>query len=456
MIRSPSDRSDEPGLPSSVDPVLRRAVATGSTVRFAGSAAAVACMTLTGVVVARGLGPTGKGVVSTLSYLSALAASVTTLGLGDAATVRYGKRPAELRTATWATVVGTIAAGSVGVVATVLVGSLFVDSGELLLLTGLSVVFTSLMTNLSRLAEANDRVAFASLVFAVFAATTAAASVLLVTVLGTGAQGALVALLAGPIVGCVLLAWQQPRHSMPSGTARAVRTVRTELAHLLPVGAPMMAADFLRSLLRRADVLVVYALADAAAAGIYSVAVTFGELALYAPAAVATATFPTVARFADEQDAGRFVAEVTRGSIVVAGVAAVPLAAVSPILLPAVFGPGFAGSVVPGVVLVLGSVIMSVQWVLARSAGARGRPEVLFRSYLLATVTMLALDLALVPSLGPTGAALAAVLGAGAGCVVVIIDLRRGDSGVPLRTLVPTPSDAARIVRFLKALRRSR
>src|SRR4051794_40922664 len=61
-------------------------LARGSSARFVAEVTALALSFLTGILVARHLGPDGKGVVSTFGYLATLFGSLAAFGLGEATT----------------------------------------------------------------------------------------------------------------------------------------------------------------------------------------------------------------------------------------------------------------------------------------------------------------------------------------------------------------------------------
>lgn len=456
--REQGSRRDNPylspvPLPIPGDVGLRRTLAAGSTARLATTLLAVACMAGTGVATARVLGPDRKGIVSSLSYLAAIGAAVATLGLGDAAVVMKGRRRMRFAAATSVAIVGSLGAGAVVMVLVAGIGAAMADSLWIGLLGALAVPVMALMQTLMRVLEGRDRIGFAGFCYLLFAAVTLGSTLVALVLFDMGVEGALLASAVGSLVACIVLA--RDRHIPRSDRADA-RVTRQELLGMVRIGLPMMAANALRLLARRLDGLLVFGLRGAAQAGLYSVALTMSEIALYAPGAVATAAFPKLAELDEGEDAGGLVAELTRVTIVVTALAALALAVASPALLPAAFGDEFSGTVVPAVLLLTGAPAMSTQWLLARALAARGRPETLFWSGAVTTVSMLALDLVLVPPFGAAGAAAASGVASVIGCAMTVVGVRRHAPGVPLRSYVPGPSDLRRVVRLTSTLRASR
>src|SRR5689334_10670059 len=105
----------------------RTSVAAGSVARSIGEAAWAAFALVTGVIIARHLGPAGKGVVSSMSYMVALIAPAATFGLGEAGVTR-SRTGEDMRRVLGATIVFLAASTAVG--AALLFGVLVVQFGN--------------------------------------------------------------------------------------------------------------------------------------------------------------------------------------------------------------------------------------------------------------------------------------------------------------------------------------
>jgi O-antigen/teichoic acid export membrane protein len=207
---------------------------------------------------------------------------------------------------------------------------------------------------------------------------------------------------------------------------------------------------------QRADQVLVYSLGGPAEGGLYSVSLAMVQLSAYVPLVLSHVSFPRLASLPDAA-AAVLTARIARLGFIGSFGVGILLAATVPFMTPLVFGPGFAGAVTPALILLPGAVLWSLQWVLARAWSARGRSSLVLTSFLLSVVTMLLLDLILIPLWGLVGAALASVAGSTAGfawCVVAYH--RRGEIG--LVDLVPRWSDVRslsdEIASLLRAFRR--
>jgi O-antigen/teichoic acid export membrane protein len=201
----------------------------------------------------------------------------------------------------------------------------------------------------------------------------------------------------------------------------------------------------------RIDQLLLALIASETALGFYVVAVNLSEILLYFPGAVSTALLPLAARSAEGPRlegtlrAYRSAQYVTLASIVVS-------AAVVPPLIPLVFGASFHASTTPFLLLLPGLIGFTAMIVFCNALIASSLPTHFSIPPTLCFVVGIALDFALIPFFGASGAAAAASAGylaAGASAVLIyrarapfpireLVVPRAGDFAV-LRTLAPVP-----------------
>lgn len=159
-------------------------------------------------------------------------------------------------------------------------------------------------------------------------------------------------------------------------------------------------------LLLRADVLILTALTDEHDVGLYAVAVSLAELTNVATDAVATAVVQHQASGSLE-DAALLTARVVGASVVLAALAVVVLGSVGPFLIPFLYGTEFAAAV--PALLALGPGVMALA--ASRSSGGflirLDRPWVVTGLAAGALAVNVALNLVLIPPLGIVGAGLA-------------------------------------------------
>ncbi|MCW2990395.1 MAG: polysaccharide biosynthesis protein [Solirubrobacterales bacterium] len=425
----------------------RRSVERGSVARFAAEALWALLALLTGVLIARHLGPDGKGTVSSIGYLVALIAPAATLGLGEAGVTLLRGRGWSLRDVVGGMLPLILAASALG--AGLVVLFIVIQFGDRLstlelsiLGAALSVPWMALWYALSLLVEAEGGLVASSVIKIVTAATTTVATVVLVLQSELAVAGAVMATGIGFAAGALLtVAWLWRRHAPPQ--PRWNPSFRRQA---LPVGLPINASALLMGLSARADLLIVQVVKGATTAGLYSVALTFGQLVAYGPIAIAVASYPVAARLPDQAMAD-FVPQVSRMAAAASLLSAAVLLPTLPFVLPALFGSGFDGAVGTTMILVPAGVLFAVEWVTCRMWAAHGRGGLVARAFTISLGTMVAGDLLLVPEFGATGAAIAALVSSAVGAGAALVG-HAGYSETPfaLGQWVPHARDFRRIL----------
>ena len=171
-------------------------------------------------------------------------------------------------------------------------------------------------------------------------------------------------------------------------------------------GMQGQAGNLLQLLNYRLDSFLVLAFVNAAGVGIYAVGVAVSESVWFVANAVAVVLLPRLTH-ADPEDAARLAPVVCRNTLLVSLAAATGVAALSPVLVEAIFGGEFGPSVTAVYWLLPGTVALAGTKILASYVFSRGKP--LINSYI-ALVTLAAtvlFDLLLIPPFGVPGAAAA-------------------------------------------------
>lgn len=385
-------------------------LARGSAARFLADGAGVASSLVASVVTARTLGPEGKGLFSSLTFLSAMVIHLFSAGLGDAAIVLVGQGKATLQRAASSTLGAGLGFAALGM-GVLWVASLVVfsdDWGEMRAAVAISCIGLPVFLcayHLSYLLSAQERIPASSAVLATTNISTTVAIWVFVAGLGLsipgGVLGGVIGAACGLTLATVLL--RRSRLSLVPGwnTAYVISALRY---------GPTLAVSYLVSImLQRADLLVVYALAGDRDAGHYSIGLTIASLVTLLPIAISTATFPRIAKVPTEEG-HELILRTCRLGVAFTIVGAVAMTGVTPIAVPLLFGQEFLPAVGPTLVLVPSGVIWGAQWLLSRAWAARGHPSLLMASFGLSLGVMVGLDLLAVPRFGIMGAAGVSVL----------------------------------------------
>lgn len=197
----------------------------------------------------------------------------------------------------------------------------------------------------------------------------------------------------------------------------------------------------------RLDQVVMAAVVPSHELGYYAVAVSLTAIVFSLVGAVNTALLPRVAK-----EGARAVPRVVRVSVLVLSISLGGLAASAPVMVPLVFGEDFAPAVALVELLSVGALFFGVSLVLGGALQAKGRPECAARPQVLGlAITVVGLAIVLEP-LGALGAALVSVAAYGTVLIGTVRASVREFNASPRSLLVPRWED----VRWLLASARRR
>lgn len=239
------------------------------------------------------------------------------------------------------------------------------------------------------------------------------------------AGGRVLSLLAVAVgVNAVMLGVARMLAGSPeSDVATAPPTMRSMLLQALPVGLLMAAF----ALYYRIDMMILQWLKGPAEVGLYAAAYRFIDAFVLLAAAIAGPLFPRLSSLVDrDRPAARALLQDAWRPLFAIGL---PLSIGGFILADGLvvlaFGEAFGGSAAP--LRILMAMVLPLFWVCVANHGliAADRIASLATVYTTTLVLNVIGNLALVPSLGATGAALAMVIAEWANLVLVVVLLRR-------------------------------
>jgi O-antigen/teichoic acid export membrane protein len=353
------------------------------------------------IVLARSLGPAGRGLVAVIQADVSLVVSLAGLGTPTAITFYASRRARHQPALGGLALIYTAALGVFAFAAVLIAGGWLAEHqgtgfGESLWWLGAALIplmyfeyFVAGLLNARRQYSKQNRLNILGRV------GTLVATLCFVTGLGWGVAGGLLAaamISIVRIVGCVpLLARIGLR--MPS---------RNLLGATLNYGWRVAIGQLFRYFSGRFDVLVLSLLASLATVGNYAVAQMVAELVLIIPQSFGYVIMPTVASGEDHRapPALRLV-----GTLALLGVLAV--AVTGPVMITIGFGSAFRSALVPFFILLPGIWMLAYGNICGSVLSGKKRPgasSVLAGAAALLTVV---LDLALIPPFGAIGAAVA-------------------------------------------------
>lgn len=401
---------------------------------------------LTGVLVARLLGPQGKGVYSGVQTLLSVPVAIVS-GAGAAITYLMTKERRSI-----GDLFPTLA-GAFGVVMLLTIAACATYSAlhgwtletvAFLLAMPPSIVLSwqqpyyVAVDGIRRLNAQTVGVAFVTLL----------AMVALCVVLQLGILGALAAWLVGLYVfaGFVLA-------DMIGGGGRLhKRDLRMHARDFTRVGAQSALNAGLGLVNYRVDSIVLIALLGLPVFGVYSIAVSVGEMLFMIARSINTAIGREIG-IADADRAAHITALVVRSSFAICLACAVPIALFAPPLVHAVYGPRFDGAALPLRLLLPGIVAFATTGTFASYFIFQlGRPSAVTIINLAMIAVQVTACYALIPRLGIAGAAAASTIAYIAGAVVNTLIFCKM-SGLPAAALwLPRRKDFRRLRDVMREL----
>jgi O-antigen/teichoic acid export membrane protein len=387
------------------------------------------------LVIARALGPAGRGDVAFLGTIAFLTSQLAALGIHQAHANLAGRVP-HLRPAlatnsiVFSLVFGAAAIGVVaGLIAAFPAVGGEVDAGvRWLALASIPVLI--LQFYFLFLVQADYGFGAANLAYVISPLLNVAVNGLLAVAGALSVFTAIAAMVGGQVVSTAVLAWYLQRRLAGFGKPdRALFRPAVGFGIKVHAGRVMLMGNY------RLDQWFVGAVAGSRELGLYSVAVAWAEALFFLPQALVSVMRPDLVR-AQRADAARQAATLFRAAMLLTVASVVIMVVAAPVLCTAVFGEEFAGSVDDLRVLALGAFGIVSLKLLGNALTAQSRPWLETAAVGVAFAITVALDIVLIPSHGGLGAALASTLAYTAGGVAVTVLFARA-LGARMSDLVP-------------------
>jgi O-antigen/teichoic acid export membrane protein len=213
------------------------------------------------------------------------------------------------------------------------------------------------------------------------------------------------------------------------------------LGRMVRYGARLQVGSLFQLLNYRLDVIVLQFFQPLAQVGYYIVAQVVAELVTRLSSAFQSSVLPLVSHADTDEDRDRTTIAALRHQALLTAVAIAVVAAAGPLLLVFAFGPEFRASIVPMLIILPGIWFLNTGVVVGAALGGRGRPGTASLLSGVALVVTVALDLALIPQFGVTGAAVASLCSYAAYGIAALAVAGRVMDVRPAQLVRPTRED---------------
>jgi O-antigen/teichoic acid export membrane protein len=399
----------------------------------------------TSVVMARSLGPEGKGLYSLAILSAGMIFIVVNLGVGAASGFMLGRRKVSLEelAGNWLSLSVLIGAAALAL-SLALAPALAprcIPSVPLwaIVIALFTPPFLILVYNFQMLFRANDDFRSFNLIemmqpvsfLALLPSFAILSSELL---LGASLVGYLASnIIAG--LGAALLMRRCVKLSLRWNGAVVGETLRFGVQHNL--------GNLLDFLNFRIDMLLVNYFLDPAHVGYYSISVLVAEKLWYLPNVLSAVLHPRVAHAGDETDANRDTTWVSRMTILVIGAGCLAILLLGRPIVRLLYSDRFLPAVVPLFLLLPGIFMISLSKILQSDLTARGYPRANMWAGLAAVVSNVILNVILIPRIGINGAAIASTVSYSLYALVIVIYFMRV-TGVKFAAIVAPKAEDVR------------
>lgn len=376
-----------------------------------------------GIITARALGPTGRGVLG-LALLVPLLLSLF-LGFGSAIANVYLVASGRLSAQDLSAITsGLCLVGTV--VGAAFIGSLWWSgalphllphvSGQDLALAMVMLPLTLAYAAFRGLLRGLQNIRGAAAADAAQAVTTAVAIAVALIGLNGGVRGALI---ANEIAGLLSLAtlWVLLR-----GRGLKLRPAfpREDTAAVVRLGVRSDLANLSQFFTYRLDSFLVNSIISATAVGLYAIATRLAELIWVMPSAIAAVVFPRAAA-AESEILNEVTPRTFARALLISVVGAALLAALATVVIPLMYGARYHGAITPMLLLLPGVVVVGGASVLTNELSGRGHPGYNSINSLIGLALTIGLDVVLIPRYGISGAALASSIAYGVNGIVAVV-----------------------------------
>jgi O-antigen/teichoic acid export membrane protein len=217
---------------------------------------------------------------------------------------------------------------------------------------------------------------------------------------------------------------------------------------------PCYAANTAQFLNYKLDVFVVGFFAGTAAVGRYTLAVSLAQLLWLMSNSVASALLPKVAASGDARGSIQHTMRVTRLSLWATATCGIALALMATQAIPLLYGDAFRASILALLWLLPGIVVFSIANVLAAYMAGIGKPGLNLWVSAVSLVVTVTLDFVLIPKLGIVGASIASTVSYSVSALMLTVFFVRETGASVRQLLLPAAEDRGVAIELAQPLLR--
>jgi O-antigen/teichoic acid export membrane protein len=427
--------------------------AKDSAVSFSANIVLLPLSVIGGIVIARALGPVGKGEYALITLAGAMLARLGNSGVGTSVVYHIGQG-GDRR----GDIVPNALMVSLGLSSLMVLGFLvfynsfgsqvFAGVTLSLLLAGVAMTPVTLAGQyLQQSLVALGGVVDYSLINVLGKVTGVLLAILFVVVFRLAVFGAVLAGIIVSLVMCVSFFWRV-RRRCPMILSVDVGLMK----RLLGFGLRVHLGGLTMFLTYRLDMFFVNAFVGTEGVGFYALGVNAAELLLFLSQSIALILLPRVSSWS-ARESDKLVPVVARNAALLTSLGALGLLVCGRSVIFYLYGPAFLPALVPMLMLLPGVVFLAVTKILSTYIVGRGRPLIDSLVAVSALMFTVILDLRFIPVWGIAGAALASTFSYFLTFLIALLIFTRMSGASVLDTLVVRAEDLALYVQAVLRIR---
>lgn len=359
------------------------------------------------IIIARILGPEGKGVYSLVILLPALLITFTNFGIGPASVYFIGKKRYSPKEVFGNNIIFSILISAFAIILGLIIIFFFGDkvfpgvATEYLLLALSLIPFQLFLTfivnillGLQKIKKYNFIQLIRTFIFLFLIA-------IFLLGLNFGIKAAIIAQVLSSFIACTVLFFQTKKETIGLIFSLNKKVFKDFFSY----GAKVYLGNVFGSLHYRIDMFLVNIFLNPLAVGFYSIAVGLAEKTWLISQSAGTVLFPRVSSGTNEKNLKEFTPLLCRNILLITILFSILLFAIGHWLIILFYSKQFSDSILPFQILLIGAVTISAWRILANDLSGRGKP--MLNVYITAgsVILNIILNIIWIPKFGIAGAA---------------------------------------------------
>lgn len=394
----------------------------------------------TSIITARSLGPEGKGQLTLILLIPWLAITVGRMGISHAVNYYANKTsPTKLIVNSFILSVplsALLVAVSLPIIFALKDVFFRTISDRLIIIISLFIPIYLFNTHFISLIQGLYKINLRNLLLVSQSALNLMLLIILILILKLGVNGAVIA----SMIAISFIFFSSVLSLLKDINVKEINLDFGLMRQLLNFGFKSHIGNILKDFSYRGDILIISYFLLPAYVGYYVVAVAVAEIIWKIPEAVGSVILPYVASI-DKNDAKFFTPKVCRRMCLIMVIICLIIVALSKKIVIFAFGVQFYPSVSALIFLIPGILSFSIWKILANDLIAQGYPAQYSMTSALALVTMIIMDLILIPIFGINGAAIASSISYIAATIFIIFLYIKITKNTVKSLLIPLKSD---------------